>query len=154
MPVWPSALKWCHNERNGASNLQPHYCLFSRLFKRRSKKISKLRVTGLCEGNSPETGEFTVQKASNAANVSVWWRHHEKKPNETISAEGDHEIYISRIVADRLTITSKHDDVMTRKRFLHHWTFVTNMEQWCPCYKPNHTAYQIDDLRCNVTQVA
>ena len=29
----------------------------SRLFRRRSKKTSKLRVTGLCEGNSPVTGQ-------------------------------------------------------------------------------------------------
>ena len=29
---------------------------------RRSKKISKLRVTGLCVGNSPVTGEFPAQK--------------------------------------------------------------------------------------------
>ena len=32
--------------------------------RRRSKKTSKLRVTGLCEGNSPGTGEFPVQRAS------------------------------------------------------------------------------------------
>ena len=31
-----------------------------------SKKTSKLRVTGLCEGNSPVTGEFPAQRASNA----------------------------------------------------------------------------------------
>ena len=36
----------------------------------------KLRVTGLCEGNSPVTGEFPAQKASYAENVSIWWRHH------------------------------------------------------------------------------
>ena len=36
---------------------------------------SKLRVTGLCAGNSPVTGEFPAQKASNAENVSIWWRH-------------------------------------------------------------------------------
>ena len=40
------------------------------------KKISKLRVTGLCAGNSPVTGEFPAHMASNAANVSIWWRHH------------------------------------------------------------------------------
>ena len=40
-------------------------------------KISKLRVTGLCEGNSPGTGEFPAQMASYAENVSIWWRHHE-----------------------------------------------------------------------------
>ena len=30
------------------------------------KKPSKLRVTGLCVRNSPETGEFPAQMASNA----------------------------------------------------------------------------------------
>ena len=43
-----------------------------------SKKISKLRVTGLCEGNSPMTSEFPAQRASNAENVFIWWRHHVK----------------------------------------------------------------------------
>ena len=46
------------------------------LFRRRSKKTSKLCVTGLCAGNSPWTGEFPAQMASNAENVSIWWRHH------------------------------------------------------------------------------
>ena len=40
------------------------------------KKTSKLRVTGLCVGNSPGTGEFPAQIASNAENVSILWRHH------------------------------------------------------------------------------
>ena len=40
------------------------------------RKTSKLRVTGLCEGNSPMTGEFPSQRASNAENVSIWGRHH------------------------------------------------------------------------------
>ena len=40
------------------------------------QKTSKLRVTGLCAGNSPATGEFPAQMASNAENVSIWWRHH------------------------------------------------------------------------------
>ena len=39
------------------------------------KKTSKLHVTGLCAGNSPVTGEFPTQKASNAESVSIWWRH-------------------------------------------------------------------------------
>ena len=50
--------------------------LLNCFFKLRSKKTSKLRVTGLCAGNSPVTGEFPAQMASNAENVSVWWRHH------------------------------------------------------------------------------
>ena len=50
--------------------------VYYHLFRRRSKKTSKLRVTGLCAGNSPLTGEFPAQRASNAKNVSIWWRHH------------------------------------------------------------------------------
>ena len=40
--------------------------VYSTLFRRRSKKTSKLRVTALCEGNSPLTGEFPTQRAGNA----------------------------------------------------------------------------------------
>ena len=71
-----AALRWRHNGRDSVSNLQPHDCLLNRLFRRRSTKTSKLRVTGLCAGNSPATGEFPTQMASNAVNVSIWWRHH------------------------------------------------------------------------------
>ena len=46
--------------------------------KRRSTKISKRRVTGLCEGDSTITGKFPAQMASNAKNVFIWWRHHIK----------------------------------------------------------------------------
>ena len=70
-------LRWRHNGRDGVSNHQPHDCLLNRLFGRRSKWTSKLRVTGLCVGNSPGTGEIPAQMASNAENVSTWWRHHE-----------------------------------------------------------------------------
>ena len=39
------------------------------------RKNSKPRVTGLCEGNTPVAGEFPTQRASDAENVSNWWRH-------------------------------------------------------------------------------
>ena len=60
------ALRWRRDKHDGVSNHQCLDGLFIRLSRRRSKKISKLRVTGLCEGNSPVTGEFPVQSASNA----------------------------------------------------------------------------------------
>ena len=47
------------------------------LFRSRLKKTSKLRVTGLYEGNSLVTDEFPAQRASNEENVSIWWRHHD-----------------------------------------------------------------------------
>ena len=62
--------------RDGVSNHQSHHCLLNCLFRWRSKKTLKLRVTGLCVGNSPVTGEFPAQRASNAENISIWWRRH------------------------------------------------------------------------------
>ena len=70
-------LQWRHNGHDSVSNHKPHDCLLNRLFRRRSKKTSKLRVTGLCVGNSPRTGEFPAQMDSYAENVSIWWRQHE-----------------------------------------------------------------------------
>ena len=75
-PCISHTLRWRHNMHDSVSNRQPHDCLLNRLFRRRSKKTSKLRVTGLCAGNSPGTGEFPAQMASYAENVSIWWRHH------------------------------------------------------------------------------
>ena len=72
-------LRLRHNDHAGVSNHQPHGCLLNRLFRRKSKKTSKLRVTGLCVGNSPGTGEFPAQMTSYAENVSIWWRHHDLK---------------------------------------------------------------------------
>ena len=74
--AFQNTLRWRHNDHAGVSNHQPHGCLLNRLFRRKSKKTSKLRVTGLCVGNSPGTGEFSAQMASYAENVSIWWRHH------------------------------------------------------------------------------
>ena len=51
-------------------------CWLKCLFRSRLKKTSKLRVTCLCAGNSSLIGEFPAPKASNAENVSIWWRHH------------------------------------------------------------------------------
>ena len=70
------SLQCRHNEYEDVSNHQRPDCLPNLLFSRRSKITSKLRITGLCEGNSPVTGEFPAQRASIAENVSIWWRHH------------------------------------------------------------------------------
>ena len=69
-------LVWPHNERDGVSNHRRLDCLFNRLLRLRSKKTSKLCVTGLWEGNAPMTGGFSSQRASNTENVSDWWRQH------------------------------------------------------------------------------
>ena len=73
------SLQCRHDDRDGVSNHWRLDCWLKRLFRRTSKKTSKLRFTGLCDGNSTATGEFPAQKASNAENFSIWWRHHDGK---------------------------------------------------------------------------
>ena len=55
-------LQWRHNWCDCVSNQQPHDCLLNRLFRRTSKKTPKLRITGLCAGNSPVIGDFPNTK--------------------------------------------------------------------------------------------
>ena len=113
-------LQWRQNERDGVSNHRRLDCLLDRMFRRRSRKTSKPRVTGLCEGNSPVNSphkgpvtrtnfhlmtsswinygcwimslafvrgihRWPVQRASNAENVSIWWRLSFVTQNVTIS---------------------------------------------------------------------
>ena len=59
-----------------ASQIISFMIVYSIVYSGADQKISNLRVTGLCVGNSPVTGEFPAQRASNAENVSIWWRHH------------------------------------------------------------------------------
>ena len=66
------AFRWRHSERDGVSNQRRLGCVLNHLFGFWSKKTSKLRVTGVCEGYSPGT----AQRISNVENVSIWWRHH------------------------------------------------------------------------------
>ena len=61
--VYEFPLQCRHTERDCVSTHRHLDFLFNRLFRRRPKKTSKLRVTSLCKGNSPRI-------------FSIWWRHH------------------------------------------------------------------------------
>ena len=63
--------QWLYNEHHGISNHQRLDCSLNHLFRLRSKKTSKFHVTGLCEENSPMTGEFPTQRASNVENDDI-----------------------------------------------------------------------------------
>ena len=90
------SLQWRHSGHDSASNHQPPDCLLNCLFRRRSTKKSKLRITGLCAGNSPGTGEFPALMASYAENVSIWWRHH---ICEKISKSSYLQCFVTPIIA-------------------------------------------------------
>ena len=84
------SLQWRHNE-------QRLDCLLNRLFRRRSKKTSKLCVTGLCEGNALVVDGFPSQRANNAGNVSIWWRHH---------VRSKHGVHLATFAVDTLELRS------------------------------------------------
>ena len=95
------SLQWRHNGCDSVSNHQPHYCLLNRLFRRKSKKTSKLCVTGLCAGNSPGTGEFPAEMASYAEDVSIWRRHHVfQNPHADCAGAGSSDAVTSVIPDD------------------------------------------------------
>ena len=93
----------------------------------RSKKTSKLRVTGLCAGDSPVTDEFPAQMASNAENVSIWWRHHElfTPCQHTTSTRSKHSVsqrIIFQILID-YTLPAKSMEYFEAKWKHSHLTF-------------------------------
>ena len=73
------SLQGRHHERDCVSNHRRLDCLLNHLCRRRSRKTSKLPVTGLCEGNSPVTDAFQRQRASNKEMLhlmtSSWCRY-------------------------------------------------------------------------------
>ena len=88
--LWPVDVMWLH--RSGSTLAQVHYTdvimsamasqitslttVYSNVHSGADqRKHQTPRHWPLC-GNSPVTGEFPAQKASNAKNVSIWWRHH------------------------------------------------------------------------------
>ena len=120
------ALQWRHNGRDGVSNHQPHDCLLIRLFGCKSKKTSKLRVTGLCEGNSPVTGEFPAQRVSNTEKVSIWWRHHGALVKRTLVANcSTHSFFIISFDAQFLSRST-------------HWVHFSNDLLKCILWNENY----------------
>ena len=89
--------RWRHNGYDSVSNHQPRHCLLNRLFGCISKKTSKLRVTGLCAGNSLETSEFPAQRASNAENASIWWRHHVRRNSIRLYYTSNNKTYVLHV---------------------------------------------------------
>ena len=117
----PCSLLWRYNDRDGVTNHQTDDCLLNRLFRRRSKTPSKLRVTDLCLGNSPVTGDFPAQRASKAENYSIWWHHHVywfqvssfRYINATCNIKTSHTA-CCRVLIDRFVSTVRNKDTIGR----------------------------------------
>ena len=117
--LWSS--QWRNNQYDGVSIHRRLDCLLNSLFRRRSKKASKLRVIALCEGNSSVIGDFPAQRASKE----------EMFPFDDV-------VMIDRLdvkqhfrffaIRKHLCSTVNYDDVTTWKRFPHHRGVVVYMD--------------------------
>ena len=128
------SLQWRHYERDGVSNHQPHNCLLKHLFRRRSKKTSKLRVTGLGEGNSLGSGEFPAQMTSNAENVSIWWRHQTYFANRQTDKSVTYVLTVTIISSYKCVVwgmSLKENKVCSNRQLCH--TFILNYT-WYICF--------------------
>ena len=128
------ALQWRHTGRDSVSNHQPHDCLLNRLFRSKSTKTSKLRVTGHCAGNLPGTNEFPAQMASNAENVSIWWRHHGQTSVKCPCYQTD-----LRTIPSSISVTIRDRVIhICLSKLAHHWSRV-----WLgACSMPSHRLNQ------------
>ena len=75
------SLPWRHYKRHGVSNHRHFEYLFNRLFRCRSKKTLKLRVTGRCKGTHRRPVDSPHKVPVTRKFVSIWWRHYESQPD-------------------------------------------------------------------------
>ena len=146
-------LQWRHNEHNGVSNHRHVNCVHNRLFRRRSKKTSKLRVTDLWEGNSPVTVNFPHKgTVTRSFHVYIWWRHHDQCSRatwfcmqiSTVITSSRFPIIIVFLNAKSQVISSSssqddivqtkpdpllHEDVINWKHYPGYWPFVIGIHR-------------------------
>ena len=114
------SLLWRHSGGEGVSNHQPQDCLLNGSFRCRSKNASKLRVTGLCAGNSPErNGEFPAQMARNAEKVSIWWLQHVERIRNT-----QQKVWLLSTISVQVNIIPSHVNASLTEW---HWIRSKNM---------------------------
>ena len=123
-----------------ASRITSLRIVYSTVYSDRSRKTSKLRVTGLCAGYSSGTGEFPAQMASNQENISIWWHHHvtghNSMVNTNLQTRSDAVVHVPQPTKhpgriqrnDKNMIAGilpkNHDDVIKWKHFPRYWPFV------------------------------
>ena len=114
----------------------------------------------LCEGNSPVTGEFPSQRASDAENIFIWWRHHE--------THTEHKIHTHRQVA-KTSYKTREIKMPTSLSYSPNfkaigklWTLISRVRYFARCYDQMRLAsialsefYTVDTLgycgACNRT---
>ena len=84
-----------------------------------------------CAGNLPVTGEFPTQRASNAGNISIWWRHHDFVWDPLWLVDSPHKVPIMRKAFSRHDLSWITDSIIdfdcvrikiTKSKICMYWT--------------------------------
>ena len=142
-PDWCHPLQWRYNGHDSISNHQPHNCLFNHLFRRRSKKTSKLHVTGLCaipHTNGQLRGKCFHLMTSSCIGITVlkfkifhfWFQSYEDILHHK-----------------KIRFIQTHDDVK-RKHFLWYWPLWGNsaITSKFPSQRPVTQSFDVVFDRC------
>ena len=68
-------------------------------------------LLALCKGNSPVTGEFPTQRANNAENASIWWRHNEVPVVVTVTAAMEEVVVVVMVVVISVVVVVVQVDI-------------------------------------------
>ena len=88
----------------------------NRLSKCRSKKVSGFRATCFYEGNSPVTVEFPAHRASDAANVFIWWCH---RNDRTIEASGSDQCCSQKFIISQDFCYTRRQNVQHDRPYIY-----------------------------------
>ena len=127
-----------HNKRDGVSNHRRLDCLLDRLFRRRSKKTSKLHVTGLCGGihwwpiNSPHKRPVT-RKTFPFDDVVMVLKCSPR--NRTVMWQGRHQDISSYVIYPAPSVLCSVSVTYVTKQYWHTrhivYALVIDIYGWC-----------------------
>ena len=141
-----------------ASQITSLTIVYSIVYWGADQKTSKLRVTGLCVGNSPVTGEFPAQRTSTAENVSIWWRHRDLNQwySRKCSKRFHRLIFIRNFLKVRL-VKTKGTRIMPWTSVIKHarpvsfnWNISSDKWKYNFSVFQNRTQYRLSNIaKCN-----
>ena len=130
-----SSLQWRHSGCDSVSNHQPRDCLLNGLFRRRSKKTSKLRVTSFCADrwiprtNGQLHGHFFHFMTSSWYIIDINTSR-KSSQEETITKHNNTSTKVmGYIVYCLFGSYHAHDDVIKWKHFPRYWPFVRGIHR-------------------------
>ena len=124
-----------------ASQITSLTIVYSTVIQAQIKENIKAPRHWLCAGNSPVTGEFSAQMASNAEKVSIWWRHH-------VPVNLTH-IFLGCFIGTGTIVTHCFNSSPPSAAYMHQWI----MSALAPSHYRNQCCLSIGPIGTNFSEI-